>query len=73
MAAGALITLVLVGSVVGFVLLWLLIEGETSNPPVLDREEAERRAIERGGRGVDRESTGERSGDDHDDESVGWN
>ena len=74
--AAVMLGIVLVVSLASFVGLWILIEGETSNPTVVDREEAERRAIEQGGRRQARTSDAEhgRSNTDteHDDDSVGW-
>ncbi len=54
--------------------LWLLIAGETSNPTVVDREEAERIARERGGLdGTDRrESPDRRDGRDDRPDRDEW-
>ncbi|WP_247729753.1 hypothetical protein [Halovivax limisalsi] len=69
MAAVILIALVL--SIAAFVGLWWAIERETSNPTVMDRETAERRAMERGGRGDETGSSTDRTADE-DGDDVGW-
>ena len=47
--SGAIVLLVVVASLVGFVVLYLLIDGETASPTVVDRATAERDARVRGG------------------------
>lgn len=49
--SGAIIIVFLLFAIVIPLALWVAIEGETSDPTVVDRAEAERIAKERGGRG----------------------
>jgi len=55
--------LVFVMALVVPLLLWLLIDQETSNPTIVDRADAERIAKERGGR----QSSTNRTSDDEDE------
>ncbi|WP_148680531.1 hypothetical protein [Halovivax ruber] len=71
MVAATMVALLFV-SLAMFFGLWWLIEEETADPPVMDRAEAERRAIEQGGRGTKDGSPDERPNDERDDDDVGW-
>ncbi|ELZ09471.1 hypothetical protein C479_11655 [Halovivax asiaticus JCM 14624] len=70
MVAATLVAFLFV-SLAAFLCLWWLIERETADPPVMDRGEAERRAIEQGGRGTKEGSPDDRPNDERDD-GVGW-
>ncbi|SDR34528.1 hypothetical protein [Natronobacterium texcoconense] len=76
MSAGAVFVVFLLGILLT-IAVWAAILGETSNATVLDRDEAERLARERGGRGFDRARSSERddrSGANGDErsEAYGW-
>lgn len=74
MVAATIVALLIV-SLAAFLALWTLIEGETSNPTVMDREEAERRAIEQGGRETAENPANGDAADEpaNDRDDVGWN
>ena len=55
--SGVAILLVLAIGVGGTLVLYAFIAGETSDPEIVDRETAERKARERGGRGDAAETT----------------
>jgi len=71
MVAATMIALLSV-SLALFLGLWWLIDSETSEPQVMDRAEAERRAIERGGRGSSPNDDHDATDRTRDDDDVGW-
>ena len=71
MVAATMVALLSV-SLALFLGLWWLIDRETSEPQVMDRAEAERRAIEQGGRGSETNDDHDATDRTHDDDDVGW-
>ncbi|QSX00137.1 hypothetical protein [Haloterrigena alkaliphila] len=74
---GAIIIVFLLFAIAIPLALWVAIEGETSNPTVVDRTEAERIAQEQGGRKRSGSDSSERAGGvrnhtDNFDEEPGW-
>lgn len=61
--SGAIVLVFVLFAIASTLVLWVAIEGETSDPTVVDRSEAERIAKERGGRG--------KSGADSSEDSPG--
>lgn len=65
--SGAIVLLAVVFAVAIPLGLWIAIEGETSDPTVVDRTEAERIARERGGRDDSRSISSDRANADRSD------
>ena len=75
--SGAVVIVFLLFAIAVPLALWVAIEGETSDPTVVDRAEAERIAQEQGGRkrsGSDssKRATADRDHTDDPDEEPGW-